>query len=71
MAAGDVTRRGSGSGPRHMGEAVGLQRVVILYPPGVQFFAGVLRSDFFRRIIGGQKLGDTRATITAPILDKL
>jgi hypothetical protein len=45
--------------------------VAIVYCPGVQFFADMLRSEFFQGIIGGKQLGDTQAVITVPILDLL
>ena len=66
-----------GYGPMHMGRAVRIEgehdfeMVAIVYYPGVQFFADMLRSDFFQGIIGGKQLGDTQATITVPILDRL
>lgn len=66
-----------GYGPMHMGPAVRVEgnhdfdAVAIVYYPGVQFFADMLRSDFFQGIIGGKQLGDTQATITVPILDRL
>ena len=66
-----------GYGPMHIGRAVRVEgnhdfdAVAIVYYPGVQFFADMLRSDFFQGIIGGKQLGDTQATITVPILDRL
>lgn len=66
-----------GYGPMHLGPAVRVERdydfdsVAIVYYPGVQFFADMLRSEFFQGIIGGKQLGDTQATITVPILDRL
>jgi hypothetical protein len=66
-----------GFGPMHMGRAVGLERgveydtVVIVYYPGVQFFADMARSEFFQGIVGGKQLGDTQATPTVPILGRL
>lgn len=64
-------------GPMHMGRAVGLERgveydtVVIVYYPGVQFFADMARSEFFQGIVGGKQLGDTQATPTVPMLGRL
>jgi hypothetical protein len=64
-------------GPMHLGRAVQIEAdydfdaVAIVYYPGVEFFAEMLRSDFFQGIIGGKQLGDTQATITVPILDQL
>jgi hypothetical protein len=66
-----------GYGPMHIGRAVRVEgehefdTVAIVYYPGVEFFADMLRSDFFQGIIGGKQLGDTQATITVPILDLL
>jgi uncharacterized protein (DUF1330 family) len=66
-----------GYGPMHIGQAVRVEGehdfdgVAIVYYPGVEFFADMLRSEFFQGIIGGKQLGDTQATITVPILDLL
>ena len=66
-----------GYGPMHMGPAVRVEAdhdfdtVVLVYYPGVQFFADLLRSTFFQGIIGGKSLGDTQTNITVPILDRL
>ncbi len=66
-----------GYGPMHIGRAVRIEgepdfdTVAIVYYPGVEFFADMLRSDFFQGIIGGKQLGDTQATITVPILSLL
>lgn len=66
-----------GYGPMHMGSAVPVERdydfdnIVLVYYPGVQFFADMARSRFFQGIIGDKQLGDTQATLTAPILDRL
>lgn len=66
-----------GYGPMHMGPAVAVESehdfdtVVIVYYPGVQFFADMLRSAFFQGIIGGKQLGDNQSTITVPILECL
>lgn len=66
-----------GYGPMHIGDAVQVERdydfdrIVLVYYPGAQFFADMVRSKFFQGIIGGKQLGDTQATITAPILDRL
>jgi uncharacterized protein (DUF1330 family) len=66
-----------GYGPMHIGQAVRLEgdaefdTVAIVYYPGVEFFADMLRSEFFQGIISGKQLGDTQATITVPILDLL
>ena len=64
-------------GPLHMGRAVQVERdyefdsVAIVYYPGVEFFADLMRSDFFQQIYGDKQLGDTQAVITVPILDLL
>jgi hypothetical protein len=66
-----------GYGPMHLGRAVSVEAdhdfddVVIVYYPGVPFFADMLRSQFFQGIIGGKQLGDTQSTITVPILELL
>ena len=66
-----------GYGPMHMGTAVRVEAehdfdaVVIVYYPGVQFFADMARSEFFQGIVGGKQLGDNLSSITVPILDRL
>lgn len=66
-----------GHGPMHMGRAVRLEgdpsfdSVAIVYYPGVEHFAAMVRSRFFQGIIGGKQLGDTQASVTVPILAKL
>lgn len=66
-----------GYGPMHIGRAVRLEgtadfdSVVLVYYPGVGFFADMVRSEFFRGIIGGKQLGDTLSSVTVPILDRL
>lgn len=64
-------------GPMHMGKAVTLagdarfENVVVVYYPGVSYFAKLLGSRFFQGIIGDKKLGDTQAVPTVPILSLL
>jgi len=64
-------------GPLHVGEAVPLEagdsfdRVALVYYPGVQFFADMMRSRFYRDIVGDKQLADTQASITVPVLDRL
>ena len=66
-----------GYGVMHMGRAVQVERdyefdsVGIVFYPGVDFFADMSRSEFFQGVIGDKQLGDTQATITVPILDRL
>ncbi|MDJ0790126.1 MAG: hypothetical protein QNK05_25305 [Myxococcota bacterium] len=64
-------------GIMHMGRAVSLDpavefdQVALVYYPGVQFFADMARSTFFQGIVGDKQLGDTEATVTVPILERL
>ncbi len=64
-------------GPMHIGVAVPLEagdrfdRVALVYYPGVQYFADMMRSRFYRGIVGDKQLGDTQASITLPVLDRL
>jgi hypothetical protein len=64
-------------GPMHVGRAITLEgraafeNVVIVYYPGVAYFAELLGSQFFQEIIGDKKLGDTLAVPTVPILSRL
>ena len=64
-------------GPLHVGDAVPLEagdrfdRVALVYYPGVQFFADMMRSRFYRDIVGDKQLADTQASITVPVLDRL
>lgn len=66
-----------GYGPMHIGEAVTVEgdadfdNVVLVYYPGVEFFADLMRSTFFNGIRGGKQLQDTQASITVPILSHL
>ncbi len=66
-----------GYGPMHLGPAVRVEadhdfdQVVLVYYPGVEFFADLARSTFFQGIIGGKSLGDTQTNLTVPILDHL
>jgi len=64
-------------GPMHVGVAVPLvagdqfDRVALVYYPGVQYFADMMRSRFYRGIVGDKQLADTQASITVPVLDRL
>ncbi len=64
-------------GPMHIGDAVPLEaddrfdRVALVYYPGVQYFADMMRSRFYRGIVGDKQPGDTQASITVPVLDRL
>lgn len=66
-----------GIGPMHMGRAVTLEgdaqfdNVVIVYYPGVEFFAQMVQSTFFTSIVGGKQLGDTLSSPTVPLLPHL
>ena len=63
-----------GVGPTHMGRAVTLEgdaefdQVVIVYYPGVEFFADMVRGTFFTGIVGGKQLGDSLASPSVPLL---
>ena len=66
-----------GNGPTHIGDAVTLEgdadfdQVVIVYYPGVEYFAEMLQSEFFTGIVGGKQLGDTLSSPTVPLLPHL
>ncbi len=45
--------------------------VVIVYYPGVEYFAEMLQSEFFTGIVGGKQLGDTLSSPTVPLLPHL
>ncbi len=66
-----------GHGPMHLGGAVTLERgtdfdqVALVYYPGVDYFVDMARSRFFQGIVGDKQLGDTQASITVPILDRI
>jgi hypothetical protein len=66
-----------GNGPMHMGEAVTLEgaavfdRVALVYYPGARYFHDMATSTFYQGILGDKQLGDTQASITVPILDRL
>jgi len=61
----------------HMGAAVQVEKnydfdhVMIVYYPGVQFFADMMTSEYYQAIFGDKQLADTQAIITVPILDRL
>jgi len=62
-----------GHGPMHMGRAVQLEdggdfdRIALVYYPGVDYFAAMVRSEFYQGIVGDKQLGDTQASITVPL----
>jgi hypothetical protein len=64
-------------GPMHVGDAVPLaagdrfDRVALVYYPGVQYFADLMRSHFYLGIVGDKQLADSQASITVPVLDRL
>jgi len=64
-------------GPMHIGRAIRIEgnaefdRVALVYYPGIDYFADMARSRFYRGIVGGKQLADTQASITVPILDRL
>ena len=66
-----------GNGPMHIGSAVTLEgeadfdNVIIVYYPGVQYFADMLQSEFFTGIVGGKQLGDSLSSPTVPLLPHL
>ena len=66
-----------GNGPTHMGDAVTLEgdadfdNIVIVYYPGVEYFAEMIQSEFFTGIVGGKQLGDTLSSPTVPLLPHL
>ena len=61
----------------HMGRAVTLEgeadfdNVIIVYYPGVEYFADLVQSEFFTEIVGGKQLGDTLSSVTVPLLPHL
>ena len=66
-----------GNGPRHIGDAVTLEGeaefddVVVVYYPGVEYFAELLQSDFFTGIVGGKQLADSFSSPSVPLLPHL
>ena len=66
-----------GNGPTHVGAAVTLEgeadfdNVIIVYYPGVEYFAEMIQSEFFTGIVGGKQLGDTLSSPTVPLLPHL
>lgn len=66
-----------GNGPMHMGRAVALEgdadfdSVVVVYYPGVEYFAELIQSEFFTGIAGGKQLGDSLSSPTVPLLPRL
>lgn len=66
-----------GHGPLHLGGAVALSgdatydHVALVFYPGVDYFADMARSRFYQGIVGDKQLGDTQASITVPLLERL
>jgi hypothetical protein len=66
-----------GNGPMHMGRAVTLEgdarfdQVILVYYPGVEYFADLVQSEFFTGIVGGKQLGDTLSSPSVPLLPHL
>jgi uncharacterized protein (DUF1330 family) len=66
-----------GYGPMHLARAetladgIPFDRVAIVYYPGTEFFADMLGSTFYQRILPNKQLADNQSTITVPILDAL
>jgi len=64
-------------GPIHVGVSVTLEgdaafdQVVVVYYPGVSYFAQLVRSRFFQGIVGDKRPGDSQAVLTVPILSRL
>jgi hypothetical protein len=67
----------AGYGPIHAGRPVRLERdydfdmVLLVFYPGVEFFAEMMKSEFYQSIFGDKQVGDTQANMTVPILDRL
>ena len=67
----------TGAGPIHIGQAVTLEgdaefdQVIIVYYPGIEFFAEMVRSKFYTGIFGGKQLGDALSSLTVPLLPHL
>ncbi|MBW2401721.1 MAG: hypothetical protein JRG80_21120 [Deltaproteobacteria bacterium] len=45
--------------------------VVIVYYPGVEYFAEMLQGEFFTGIVGGKQLGDSQSSPKVPLLPHL
>ncbi|MCH2173582.1 hypothetical protein MK489_22635 [Myxococcota bacterium] len=64
-------------GPMHVGQAVALdgnarfEQAILVYYPGVSYFADLVGSRFYQGIMGDKQLGDTLVVPTVPILSKL
>jgi len=44
---------------------------VIVYYPGVEYFAEMLQGEFFTGIVGGKQLGDSQSSPKVPLLPHL
>jgi hypothetical protein len=66
-----------GNGPMHLGTAETLEgdaefdNVILVYYPGVEYFAEMVQSEFFTSIAGDKQLADTLALPTVPLLPHL
>ncbi len=45
--------------------------MVVVFYPGVEYFAEMIQSELFTGIIGGTQLGDTLSSLTVPMLPHL
>ena len=77
LAGAPSVRIKGGHGPVHVGKAIKLEgdaefdQVVLVYYPGVQYFADMVQSTFYTGIYSNKQLGDTLSSITVPILQLL
>jgi len=66
-----------GYGPMHVARAETIpggakfDQVVIVYYPGTNYFADMIGSTFYQRILSDKTLADNQSTMTAPILNRL
>jgi hypothetical protein len=66
-----------GNGPLHVGDAVTVEgdalfdNMLLVYYPGVEYFAELLQSAFFAEIQGDKQLADTLAVPSVPLLPHL
>ena len=66
-----------GCGPMHVGRAVTVEgdaefeSVIIVYYPGVKFFADMVQGKFFSSIVGNKQLGDSLSSPSVPLLPHL
>lgn len=66
-----------GFGPTHAAAAEAVEgshdfdSILFVVYPSLEFFADMIGSSFYQGIYHDKQLGDTQATVTAPILDRL